>query len=212
MELIKDLGIIKITEKSKPRGYGIYKCDCGKEVRKRHSDIKRGINLNCGCKRIEKVVKSNTIHGLTHHRIFNVWSNMIDRCTNIKHKAYKDYGDRGIAVCERWQSPKNFIEDMYPTFQEGLSLDRIDNNQEYSPDNCRWATHTIQQRNTRKIQQHNTSGYRGVSFHTTHKRWISRIGINKKLIHLGYFDTAIEAARTYDQYIVDNNLEHTKNF
>lgn len=212
MYLIRDLGIIKISEKSKPRGYGIYKCDCGKEIRKRHSDFKKGLYLNCGCKRIKNVIETNTIHGLSKHRIFNVWNSMMSRCNNKKHKAYKYYGERGIIVCERWHNVANFIEDMYPSYIDGLSIDRIDNNGNYEPTNCRWTTNEVQQRNSRKIQNHNTSGYRGVSYHSTHKKWISHIGINKKLIHIGYFKTDIEAAKAYDQYVIDNNLEHTKNF
>jgi len=107
---------------------------------------------------------------------------------------------------------QNFINDMYPSFQEGLSLDRIDNNKGYSLDNCRWTNKTIQARNTCKIQKNNTSGYRGVYLYKRTGKYVVRIRVNYTRINLGAFTTAIEAAKAYDKYVIDNNLEHTKNF
>jgi len=135
----------------------------------------------------------------------------MQRTTNQKNKVFASYGGRGIIVCERWLSIDNFIEDMYPTFKEGLSIDRIDNNGNYEPSNCRWATKSTQVQNTRIIMSTNKSGYRGVSRHKRDKKWLARIGINGKQKHLGRFNTAIEAAKAYDSYVIDNGLEHTIN-
>lgn len=86
-------------------------------------------------------------HGLAGHRLYKVWRDMRERCENSNHKAYHRYGGRGIAVCERWQRVENFVADMAPSFQEGLTLDRSDNNRGYSPDNCAWATRLEQNQN-----------------------------------------------------------------
>ena len=145
------------------------------------------------------------------HRIYKIWSVMKDRCNNPKSKPYSRYGGRGITVCDRWKVFKNFAEDMYPTFKEGLSIDRKDNDLGYSPDNCRWATKSTQTQNTTKIRCNNKSGYRGVSWHKSSNKWTSKINIDNKRINLGYFTDKIEAAKAYDKYVIDNNLEHTRN-
>lgn len=150
-------------------------------------------------------------HSLTNHRIYQTWNDMRRRVLNPKHKYYKDYGDRNITICARWIDVKNFIEDMYPTYEEGLSLDRINNDGNYEPSNCRWTTNKIQQRNTRVLQSNNTSGYRGVYFHKKNDKFATQIVVNGKRIYLGYFKTAKEAGYAYDKYVIDNNLEHNTN-
>ena len=91
----------------------------------------------------------NKTHGLRHHPIYNVWCNLRNRCYNKKVGKYKDWGGRGIAVCERWHDPQNFFDDMLPTYKEGLQIDRIDNDGGYSPSNCRWVTVSQNCRNRR---------------------------------------------------------------
>jgi len=156
--------------------------------------------------------QKNIKHGLRHHRLYDRWKDMIRRCNNPKTNNYHDYGGRGIKVCKRWLDIKNFIEDMYPSFIEGLTLDRKENDKDYSKDNCRWVNQNIQTRNTRLLKSNNTSGYRGVSWHKLVKKWSSTIGVNKKRIVIGYFIDKIDAAEAYDNYVINNNLEHTKNF
>lgn len=84
------------------------------------------------------------------HRLYSVWKNMRNRCYRTYNKDYSNYGGRGIAVYDRWlNSFKNFLEDMGPSWEEGLTLDRIDNDGDYGPGNCRWATHKEQVRNNK---------------------------------------------------------------
>ena len=155
-------------------------------------------------------IKKN--HGLKKHRLYNTWNNMLQRCNNQNHLLYKYYGNRDIKVCNRWLDIRNFIEDMFPSYKEGLSLDRIDNNGNYEQSNCRWTTKTIQSRNTRKIYKHNSSGYRGVMWDKSRNKWIARIKVNSKSKQLGSFNSALEGAIAYDKYVIENNLEHTLKF
>ena len=153
-------------------------------------------------------------HGLSNHRLYKTWSGMMERCykTSKGSKNYSGYRGRGIIVCERWHNVANFIEDMFPSFIEGLSLDRINVEGNYEMENCRWVDKNTQAQNTRKIMITNTSGYRGVCWDKRECKWKVRITVNNKSKHLGYFTNPEEGARAYDQYIIDNNLAHTKNF
>ena len=205
--LIKDLGMLYANSNSKQkRRYGIFKCECGKEFKAQIANIKSKHTVSCGCMTHENSKK----HGQRGHEIYHVWKNIKSRCLNPKNKAYINYGARGISICNRWLDINNFIEDMYPTYIKGLSIDRINNDGNYEPSNCRWTNRTVQQRNTRKLQKNNKTGYRGV--YKVKNKFSARIGVNYKHIHLGYFFTKEEAAKAYDKYVKDNNLEHTVNF
>ena len=202
--LIKDLGMQFATEKSKRKvRYGLFKCFCNKEFKAQISTIKNEHTKSCGC------LKENNI--FRKHRLFGTWYMMIHRCNNPKNKAYSNYGERGIKVCDRWLDVKNFIEDMYSTFQDSMTLDRKNNNKGYNKDNCRWVTRQVQTQNTRLLRNTNKSGYRGVSWNKQKSKWISVV-YNIKRIYLGSFSNAIDGALAYDKYIIENNLEHTLNF
>lgn len=152
-------------------------------------------------------------HGFSKHRLYKIWIGLRKRCNNPKYQRYYDYGAKGILVCEEWNS--NFMSfynwSLNNGYKDNLSIDRINNNLGYSPDNCRWATQEIQSRNTRRIRENNSSGYRGVSFKKAINKFQCRINVDKKQIYLGVYITAIEAAKVYDKYVLDNNLEHTIN-
>jgi hypothetical protein len=119
-------------------------CDCGKTKIHVASHITSGQIKSCGCANFG----ARKTHGMSRTRIFNLWQHMWQRCTNPKQINYADYGGRGIKVCDRWKSFDAFMIDMPP--REGnKSLDRIDNNGDYTPTNCKWSTQKEQCRNKR---------------------------------------------------------------
>lgn len=170
--------MIRLVGRSKDsRQMWEYICDCGKTGITNKGGLK--IKPSCGCLSSETTAKRNYIHGMTGTRQFNIWGLMIDRCTNPKSAAYKDYAGRGITVCERWKKFENFWEDMKGSYNEKLMLDRIDNDGNYDPKNCRWATWRVQQ-NNRRGNRHITYG--GET--KTIAEWARSININQTTLRV----------------------------
>ena len=181
----------------KTRKY-LCKCDCGSEVSVMITSLRSGNTQSCGCINSERITKQNKERaiygGYSQNKHFSRWKGMIERCYYSKHKDYHNYGGRGITVCEEWREhPKGFIEwiEKESNYKKGLSLDRIDRDGNYEPDNCKFSTATDQVLN-RNIMSSNTSGYPGVTKHTN-GRWRARININKKRKSLGVYETKEEA-------------------
>lgn len=140
-------------------------------------------------------------HGFYRHQLGDVFDSMVQRCTNSNNKAYVNYGARGINICKKWMENRAsfFKWAMLHGWEEHLSIDRKNNDNGYSPENCRFVTLGINNRNTQLIRSNNTSGYRGVVFAKHAGKWKSRINADGKCYHLGYFDSKVKAAKAYDK-------------
>ena len=125
-------------------------CSCGNSFNVVGDSLKRGLTKSCGCYRKENTSKMSKKHGLKKHPLYNLWVGIRARCNNQKHKSYKNYGGRGIKICERWNNFESFISDMGDRPSPEHSIDRINNNGDYCPENCKWSTQKEQGRNMRK--------------------------------------------------------------
>lgn len=127
-------------------------CDCGNTKVHTSGRLNSGVIASCGCLLRERTIERNTKHGKSRTRLYSTWREMKRRCYNEKRVKYKDYGARGIIVCDEWKNDfMNFYNwAMANGYADNLSIDRIDNDGNYEPSNCRWATDEQQMRNQRK--------------------------------------------------------------
>lgn len=163
----------------KPGTHWICKCDCGNFGICKGADLKTGNTKSCGCLHKEMASKSNKKHGLYKTKLYRVWHAMKDRCYNHNDKKYTNYGGRGITVCNQWKY--NFA-DFYSWaisngYKEGLSIDRINNNGNYEPSNCRFAD-VYTQANNKTTNTFLT--YKGES--KTLSQWARETGIDNDTI------------------------------
>ena len=181
----------------------ICSCECGNISEVRTIELRSGKTKSCGCLAKELLIQRSTKHNMYGTKTYQCWSSMKHRCLNASNKYYCDYGGRGITICARWlNSFENFLEDMGEC-PPNLSLDRIDNNKNYTPENCRWATNTEQVVN-RRTPKNNKTGYKGVHFDKKTNKYKATIQINKVKKHLGYFDNLQDAVKARQAY--ENNL------
>lgn len=148
-----NLLVVKVLGTLDGRGsvkvYYLCRCGCGREVNCRADTLSNGRATHCGCRTKHIKRQQGTVHGMCYTRTYKTWCGMFDRCYNEGCSGYKNYGGRGIRVCRRWRKFENFLRDMgvKPTHS---SIDRINNDGNYEPGNCRWTTAFRQSRNTRR--------------------------------------------------------------
>lgn len=140
-------------------------CECGEKRVVQGYNLSSGSSRSCGCLSSDTAKHNNSTHGLSNTKEYATWERMIQRCENESHRDYNDWGGRGIRVCSQWRlSFETFLEDMGHRPSDSHSIDRIDNDGNYEPSNCRWATKSQQIRNRRVFKKSKT-GITGVSFH-----------------------------------------------
>lgn len=151
-------------------------CDCGNESVVPGSRLRAGEIKSCGCAWRDSVIT----HGMTKTKEYRTWNGMIDRCHNTANKRYPYYGGRGIAVCEKWRASfESFYADMGDSPSPKHSIDRIDVNAGYSPENCRWTDHKTQCRNRRSNVYHSAHGLTMLM-----PEWAEYLGISEVTIRL----------------------------
>ena len=178
------------------RHHWICRCTCGTVLVVESSNLKGGVSTSCGCYQRERASdagKSNTRHGMSDSPEYSTWRRILDRCYNPKNDSYNRYGGRGIKVCNRWcTSFDNFYKDMGGRPSNHHSIDRIDNEGDYTPDNCRWATPQEQGNNRGNNRRLTYNGQTMTITQWAHKAGISIETLSSRLdVHKWSLERAI---------------------
>ena len=187
----KQYGLLTVAEAGKSKYGGrlwLCKCDCGKEVLVQTAQLNNGRKKDCGCVNKKRFVEN--IIPLAHKanqkykvnsasRLYSCWSGMMSRCSNEEDRYFKDYGGRGISVCKEWESFDNFADwALSNGYADNLTIDRIDVNGNYCPENCHWATWKEQANNTRRNRYFEFNGEK-----KTLSQLADKYNINYRLLH-----------------------------
>ena len=172
----------------------VCECICGSRRLYLAQNLLSGQSKSCGCTRSYLAKERFTKHDMSGSSEYKIWAGMKARCYNKSNASFQHYGGRGITVCDSWlNSFEAFFDDMGNRPTSNHSIDRINNNGNYEPGNCRWTTQFIQCINTRRRRK-NSSGLRGVFWNKEAEKWVSQISVNKKRVYVGASESLFEIA------------------
>jgi len=172
-----------IEEAGRKNGHRMWlcNCECGKALNVPSHSLTSGNTKSCGCFNIDTIINRNLKHGMSKHPLYEKWIKICSRCNKLTDTRYQYYGGRGISVCERWSYFPNFAKDMGLPPSPTHSIDRIDNDGNYEPTNCQWATHKTQCRNRRSNKYITIDGIRKLQvewcafYNIPHGRYMNRL-------------------------------------
>lgn len=193
------LTVIKKSIRKGKSAYWVCECECGRRKEVRRDHLLSGDVETCGVKGCRKFYSVHGNAGIEETTEYRIWGTMKSRCLNPNDQAYENYGGRGITICEEWLSFENFLNDMGSRPSENHTLERINNDKGYSRENCKWATWETQNRGNKRLNKNNTSGVRGVYLNKKTGSWYASIYTSGKQIHLGTFNSFVEAATARKQ-------------
>lgn len=151
--------LLVLQKDQAPQRY-VCQCECGNIISVHYTNLSNGRQKSCGCLRLKKTIQRNTTHNQRYTRLYAIWKAMKQRCLNPNSKSYSNYGKRGIKICEEWL---NNYQSFYTWsinngYKEDLTIDRINNDGNYEPSNCRWVDRLTQCNNTRQNKLYEING------------------------------------------------------
>lgn len=209
MKILEDLGMQYATSKSKRKShFYIGECPMCKNSVK-FCDKRILLCKHCSAKENGKKCMK---HNDSYTRLYRIWKNIKQRCTNKKLNNFKNYGGRGILLDNEWKNNYEIFKEwaLKNGYEDTLSIDRIDNDGNYEPDNCRWTDKSTQNSNKRKNCKF-LNNYIGVYFDKRRDIYRSELRFKNKTIIIGYFKSEKQAAIARNDYISKNNMPHTLN-
>lgn len=194
LTMIEKIGIKEVGNNGKRLSCAIFKCDCGNEKQIIIAKVKNGRTLSCGC--LHKRMFNHKKHGLTKHPLFSKWTDIKSRCYNKNVDMYKNYGGRGIKVCDEWLNDfMSFYNwSIENGWEEGLQIDRVNFNGDYEPNNCQFITGAENCAiGKRRVRKDNKYGFVGVYFKKATNKFGAEITSDTRQRHIGYYNTLEEA-------------------